>query len=449
MKFRLLNIKFLFLLLCGTNQLLGQDTLNYEGHHFKGSFVLIDSLGSKTSTTNKKRIKDIVLDDYDQIIVPFDYLNFSHTKQDSALNFRLLDFKGDVDFSFSKFYSANNFNGCAFEGWVDFTAVDFNTISKTAEQDRNSTTSNTSISFFSSYFKSYAQFQGLTCNNPISFGLCLFDSTANFSRSSFNEYASFGGCRFSQNLYFNDADFKNGADFSDIVLPDTLDFYNVKTEKEIELTTAVLDSSKNVCYINLARSDINRIRLNYNLYKLYFYPNEKENEITSVYQKLLKKFKDEGFEDSYQKLDIEFQKYKYEQSGQWFRSWIQEWWWNYGYNKEKVFRNTFSLLFFFFFINVLIGFKWGYNFLIKEVYEIQNIETEVDRLEAKYERNKVRLFVAWLPMIFIYTGMLFFILNLNVKHLRFTHKWALMYVLTVFIVGLACAAYIINFVLDK
>lgn len=400
-------------IILGFSPIYSQDTLTYEGHHFNKSVILSDSLKAHG-----------VKDDGNLVLVPFKYVLFNDAIFDSLASINNCDFKGVVDFSNSSFYSSCSFKG-NYENTVRFFNASF--FSSSLSNGEKGFTY-----FHESHFASTAWFIGMQCFNKISFDFTEFDSLVAFDHSVFNEEVSFTGSRFSKNAWFGSTTFYKGVDFSQVTLPDTLNLENVKTEKEIDFTAAFLDSTKNICFVNLVRSDISKIRINYTDFRLFFYGDAKANEITSVYQKLLKKFKDDGFEDSYEKLDIEFQKYKYKISGQWFRSWLQEWWWNFGYNKEYIFKNSFCLLLLFFVINILIGAKFGYNFLIKEVYEVENIEEEVVRLQTKYANKKIKLFFSWLPMIFVYTCMLFFILNLNIKHLRYRHKYALAYILCVF-----------------
>lgn len=451
MRAKLLLTK-VFLILLGCGIAFSHDTLNYYRHHFRGNVLFADSLTKSKCIVQDGSIKNERPERYGlkSIRIDCNLVEFSETTFDSVADFKLIKFKHNVQFYSSLFLGKSSFAYSVFEGPTSFMGSTF----KDPNNDFNPSAYELDISggtsFIETHFKAPVDLNAVYCKNKVFFINTKFDSLASFFLTIFQKKAHFNSAVFSDVVIFQFTQFTEGADFEGATLPDTLYFNKVsEIGNQIDFSSARLNSNKNICYINLTGSNIDKIRINYDQFKLFFLNSDTENEITSVYEKLLKKFHDDGFADSYQKLDIEFQKYKYNKAGQWFRSWLQEWWWNYGYNKEKIFQNSFTLLLIFFIINVLIGVKWGYNFLIKEVYEVENIELEVERLEAKYASQKIKLFFSWLPMVFIYTCMLFFILNLNIKHIRYRHKYALTYLLSVFMIGLVCAAYIINFVLDK
>lgn len=452
MRAKLLLI-ILFLTLFGFRALYSNDTLSYSYFRFNKNFIFIDNFPTNRNITNNNPITHArkEINELKSVTSSFRNLSFEGVTFDSLADFKMVKFKHNVQFYNSVFSGKSTFAYSVFEGSTSFWGSIFND----PNIDFSSTTYDLDIgggsSFLESHFKKAVDFNGVYFKNEAFFVLTKFDDTVSFWQTDFRKVAHFNSAIFSNIAFFSMVKFEDGADFGGAILPDTLYFYDVtEIGKEIDLTSGILPPKNKVCYINLTGSNIEKIRINYDQFKLFFLPSKTtNNEITAVYEKLLKKFHDDGFADSYKKLDIEFQKYNYNKSGQWFRSWLQEWWWNYGYNKEKIFQNSFTLLLIFFIINVLIGVKWGYNFLIKEVYEVENIELEVERLEAKYASQKIKLFFSWLPMVFIYTCMLFFILNLNIKHIRYRHKYALTYLLSVFMIGLVCAAYIINFVLDK
>ena len=445
-------IKIVFILLLGWTRLYGQDTsVVYERIVFKNKVVFTDSLSETRHIIQEDSITNVFIKDagLKSISVDCFYFYFNEVTFDSLADFKLIRFKQKVNFLNTTFKGRSSFAYDIFEDKVDFRMCIFNDPFTDFKTSR-SIDFNGGTSFLETQFKAPADFSHITCKNVMFFRDTKFDSSVFFKKAIFQKKVYFVGATFSTNANFGLSEFLDGAHFENTNLPDTLYFNNVTTiTKELDFTVANFDSTRRICFINLTGSDIDKIRINYDQFKLFFAETDTDNQISSVYQRLLKKFQTDGYLDSYQKLDIEFQKYKYTKSNQWFRNWLQEWWWNYGYNKEKIFPNTLFLLLFFFFINILIGLNWGYNFLIKEVYEVENIEQEVDRLEEKYASSKIKLFFSWLPMVFIYTCMLFFILNLNTKHLRYKHKYALVYLLSVFMIGLVCAAYIINFVLDK
>jgi len=452
MRIKLILVK-LFLLLIGLKSIYCQDTLNYYQHHFFNNVIFADSITQNKCIVQDGKISNEIIKaaKLKSVRIDCDLVRFEETSFDSLADFKLIHFMRSAIFENVSFFGKSSFAYDIFEQPVSFSGCVFSDhISKEFNDMGYDLDVRGGTSFLKTHFKAPVDFEMIFFKNVLYFKQAKFDSAVSFVCSIFLKNVYFSDAVFSKRLEFTYAKFIDGADFSGMVLPDTLDF-DVVTEitKELDLTSTRLSFNNKVCYINLSGSDIDKIRINYNQFKLFFKKIDTDNDITSVYQKLLNKFKSDGQDESYQRLDIEFQKYKYKKSGQRLKSWVQEWWWNYGYNKEKVFFNTITLLIFFYILNILIGLIWGYNFLLDNVYYLENIGEEVDRLKEKYNKNGLKLFIAWLPLVFIYTASLFFIINLTPKHLRYSHKWALIYILVIFMVGLACTAYIINFVLDK
>jgi hypothetical protein len=163
------------------------------------------------------------------------------------------------------------------------------------------------------------------------------------------------------------------------------------------------------------------------------------DEIISMYEKVLKDFELEGQKASYETLDIEYKDYKY---GKWSLSHI----WNcYGYRKNWIFLWTsFFLLMFtavtFLLINKLNDTKKEAN-AKNGVYVIKSIP---DNLSSKTFYDVIRR--AWYS--FIYTSIIFFFVGLKVDNINF-RKILVIYIIIIYSTGLLCLGYIANFVLQK
>ena len=136
-----------------------------------------------------------------------------------------------------------------------------------------------------------------------------FDSTADFRFAQFNSTANFSSAQFNSTANFRSARFKAKVNFSNTIPPKYLDFRHIKDiREEIDFTYARLDTNKeDKCNIALVGTDPGKLKLDYKLFKLWFpEPDTSYQQIVSVYEKLLKKFQDDGFLESYQALDIEY-----------------------------------------------------------------------------------------------------------------------------------------------
>lgn len=150
---------------------------------------------------------------------------------------------------------------------------------------------------------------------------------------------------------------------------------------------------------------------------------------TPFMSKSLKKFKDRGQTQSYEELDIECHDYQ--------GRWIEKFWWNYGYNKEKVFCWTWRFLVVF--TLSLITFlckKLNLNYLNQKVYNIPTIPIVSDF----HWRSRL-----WYSLV--YTITIFF--SLSLKPDKIQYKAGIIYLFFVHICGIVCLAYMANFVLQR
>ena len=67
--------------------------------------------------------------------------------------------------------------------------------------------------------------------------------------------------------------------------------------------------------INLVGSDIDRIKINYEQFKLWFPKFTTYQDRISTYESLLEKFNNQGYKESYKLLDIEFKEFLYCMNG--------------------------------------------------------------------------------------------------------------------------------------
>jgi hypothetical protein len=159
------------------------------------------------------------------------------------------------------------------------------------------------------------------------------------------------------------------------------------------------------------------------------------DQITSIYQQVLKNFEANGQKESYETLDIGYQDFK----NGWFT--IPHIWNCYGYHKEWIFYWSFGFILLFTFIT-----SWLLDWLngrhkVEPVYHLSNIPVVL--------KHKTRLwFFRRLWYSLMYTSTIFFLLTIKVDKLNFK-KGLVVYILIVYAVGVLCLAYMANFVLQK
>jgi len=300
------------------------------------------------------------------------------------------------------------------------------------------------VDFWRTKFKGRADFEWATFDSCVSFQGAEFGSTANFVVTKFKGRADFQWTRFREDVIFSDA-----------ILPDTLDFRDIKDiRKDIDFTLSLPPRSKGKCHIALAGADISKIKLNMALFKLSFPIDTIWGETSagkdsiirvdstsydgqlSVYESVLKNLKDDGFMESYEILDIDYRRFKYQHGG--FFDWyildtFQEWWWNYGYSKELVFLWAIGFWVLFSLLNLI----FFYPKLSENVYEI------------KFLQKGIRY---WLQVV-TYTAIVFFGLKMDVANFKECvvrkHPLLFVYLMVVYVVGLVCLGFIVNIIFTR
>lgn len=303
---------------------------------------------------------------------------------------------------------------------------------------------------------------GVTFSDTTNFYSSEFSGNVNFQDATFNGPTDFSGVYLGKNADFSSLHLsdKTQFNFNDTTFPDTINFsYNSKISNEIDFTVGRFNDwdfkspSSNISvrhsYINLYRTDISKLRLDYIHFKLYF-SNSKEGTVNNgivsedeknmVYEGLLNNFKSHGQIESYKLLDIEYQEFKIHNSNHRFYKWLFKYWWNYGYNKEYIFYWTgFFLLLFTCFTYFFI---YSLNTKIYAVEKIPVNESWEKKLSIKDIKNRL-----WFSLM--YTSTVFFKLTVKIENLEFKHKRGTFYIMVMYTIGLLCIAYMANFVLQK
>ena len=85
----------------------------------------------------------------------------------------------------------------------------------------------------------------------------------------------------------------------------------MRTTKDIDLSEIKSTGFNSVIHINIYHTNVNKIHFPYGHFSLSFPKNISYDERSNIYTKLLKSYKSLGMTSSYNKLYIEYQKYKH------------------------------------------------------------------------------------------------------------------------------------------
>ena len=160
------------------------------------------------------------------------------------------------------------------------------------------------------------------------------------------------------------------------------------------------------------------------------------DEIEGMYEALLNNFKSRGQLESYKLLDIEYQEYKWKNSRFAPLVIFPKHWWNFGYDRERIFYwiAAFLLLF-----TVITFFSLSY---LNSVYPIERVEI------TPLERNPKKI-IERLWFSFIYTSIIFFLLTLKVDKIDYKKYVGTFYIMLMYTIGIICLAYMANYILQK
>ncbi len=257
----------------------------------------------------------------------------------SSLTMKNTIFDSSVDFIDALFRKKAYFNDCKFNKNVFFTESQFND----------------EIYFNNANFSGETNFKGVQFKNRVFFVESVFKGVTSWDKTFFNITAD-----------FSKATFKQTPSFDKTQLPFYLNLTNLNLKElntPIRFDLALTDSLQKrwgngqKCHIYLNTfTDISKIVLDASKFTIVFDPTMKHDDKIGVYEQVIKKCKEIGFGESTKGFDIELQKLQlrhgYPIIGN-FLIWLNDYWWNFGYEKSKIFRNTgiaflLSFLIFFF-----------------------------------------------------------------------------------------------------
>ncbi|AMR32702.1 hypothetical protein A0256_15365 [Mucilaginibacter sp. PAMC 26640] len=256
--------------------------------------------------------------------------------------------------------------------------------------------------------------------------------------------------------------------FEENTLPDTLDLSKF-SGSELDLRGFRPDSAGNrICYLNLLENRIGKLNMEYHNYRLYFPAGTTDDQVSSTYQWLMKSEKENGYDSSYEQLDMEYRhtlalRHPLDSNAGVFRFlrqhiskalafniwslaegtrpshfWdtIQRLWWGYGYRKTRVLFWSVLIILIFSFFNI-----FHYERLLK-VLNVENLNPE--NIPATITSTKRK--VLWYWYCLIYSSFLFFKVNFEFKSIDFKNKYVVA-LLVQYLIGLVCSAFIVNLIL--
>ena len=196
--------------------------------------------------------------------------------------------------------------------------------------------------------------------------------------------------------------------------------------------------------LTVADIDLNKFIIPYDRFEIHIDENQNFEQASLLYQQLLKHLKDVGLSEKYEVQDKLFQKLRLIHDHHWFINWLSWAWWDYGYEKGRIFIISGCFFIVFFLLNI-----FSIRYLKLVYFPDTFIVRRAQKLEQRNISTKVLSTVYQIPGTFMYTAYLFWGLKLEIKELKLKNWWAIALILTQYVCGVVCLAYLANYVISK
>ena len=243
---------------------------------------------------------------------------------------------------------------------------------------------------------------------------------------------------------------QNVISFKGFHLPDSVKLNRLIFENSYSFIdfSGFIPSGKRKCKLILKDIDVSKIKLNY----AYFQLDAKQPEVPdyvleSIYKAILDEQKKEGYSDGLEKIDKEYKRFKYIHTGSWsgyLQNWIEKLWWDYGYHKIFIVRNSLFLMMVCFIINLTC-----YRKLIFETYIIEEFKEAYINLNVAKKRTEGFKIIRTAVYCLVYTAYIFWGFKISLERLKLKNLVLALWVITQYTIGIICLAYLANFIITR
>lgn len=410
---------------------------------------------TKTRIKISKRDSVAITERRDTIIKSNDTYWGRHTVKGGL--YENLNFNQPIDFLGAEFKKNLKFSSVTFKEKISFNDAilnntEFNDVAFLQSVGFNGCSFKENIEFIGVNFYSTFKFTSILSMKKCSF-LCTFHESVNFDNSVFYGNLFFGQTEFLKNASFVGAKFIGDVKFDLTQLPDTLNFAYLQLDslkKDIDFRMCFIDSTKrshgNKCVIILSKTDVSKLVLPSHLFTVDLglynnlledlgFKNYEMDELTRVYEQLIKKSRDLGLMSSSEGWDIEYQTRKNELqfgfSGK-VLNFINLYWWNFGYSKGRILWLWLPLLYIIFSTINYFNLDWMVNKVYFDDGFGKNYKLNYKRITTVYERIAYSLF---------YTAAIYFNFRLRHEAVNYMNLGGLLYLYVIYLTGILNVAF--------
>lgn len=359
--------------------------------------------------------------------------------------------------SHSKFDSCVFIHNAVFKESVNFENLTFNLIELSESVFEKYFTFNENINRNESFIVD------VKFNNGCAFNHSVFEGNTWFTGSTFAQRPTFWETKFNDSTYFSHVNLLHGIDFQsarfkyllglnslvangkiyfdNVYLPEYIDLSYLISENIVDFNF-INDSLKNYRFgVNLYKADLSKIILTDRFY-LWFDNDLSIEQRNIVYKQLLFNLSNKGYKTLYKTIDLQYREFEnknYNGVLKRLASYVNKIWWNYGYDKERIFL-----------ISIILIIVFSINIFLKLDHYV-NVVYKIDSLSKKLKSNnqiesKLEKLIANYGVALLYTIFLFFNLKLSLDKISFEKYRYGLFILLIFSIGLICTAFIVNLV---
>lgn len=215
---------------------------------------------------------------------------------------------------------------------------------------------------------------------------------------------------------------------------DTVVFLNCSSIPAPLFMTA--DSTKRTIALQIVNSAVDNLIFDYaSSFKLFFDPKTSPEDINSLYQSLIGKYKKEGKPENLENITIQYKAYEYSKHWWQYPVWFLDViWWYYGYKKILIVFWAIGLLLIFYSLNY---YYWDE---IRKVYEMFSAD-DIEQLTTGTRKERRRRKQA---MVLALTAYIFFSWRVEFDKLKYSKLSMLILFFAEYLVGLMCLFFLAN-----
>ncbi len=281
---------------------------------------------------------------------------------------------------------------------------------------------------------------------PVNLSYSTIMKTLNMTGAVFDaavtlDHVTIHGAWIAKNTHFNAP-----VHMRDFLLPKYIDFSGLHTETTLNLRHVSRTNKRSLVKINLLKTNISKILIDYQRFQLFFPPKTPYSQRMYVYTQLLKQFKQADMKVSFNRLYRESQQYQYHMNNQHLLNILDQIWWDYGLQKDRIFLWIMILLLGFSTINTLL-----YRRLVENFFDIKFLtNTELSQLA---QANCIIRFIQTFPRALLFTAYILFSGFINIRFgrevFKSNHLLINAYLMLISGIGFICILFIIEMLISR